>query len=142
MVQWTVPSSNTTTARVRVTATDVAGNSASDESDADFTISSTIDVPLAALPTEFALRQNVPNPLTSQTTIRFALPEQSRVSLTIYDASGRRIRSLVNGVLPPSEQSVVWNGRDESGSRVRPGIYFARFQANGFSATKRMVVTK
>ena len=54
------------------------------------------------------------------------LPREGPVALNVYDLLGRRVRTLVDRVLPAGEQRVLWDGRDASGQAVAPGVYFAR----------------
>jgi hypothetical protein len=65
-----------------------------------------------------------PNPCVSGTRIAFSLASAASVRLEVLDAAGRRVRTLARGVLPAGGQSVSWDGRSESGSRVPAGVYF------------------
>jgi flagellar hook assembly protein FlgD len=56
--------------------------------------------------------------------VRFSVPGEGRVRADIFDAAGRRIRSLYRGMLPAGFQSLSWDGLDEAGRPARPGIYF------------------
>ncbi len=62
------------------------------------------------------------------------------MSLAVYDASGRRVRTLAAGEWPAGEQSVRWDGRDESGDRVGAGLYFVRLQAGGRVLQRRIAL--
>jgi hypothetical protein len=89
------------------------------------------------LPIGFTLEQNYPNPFRngaalraiSTTTIRYQLPKTSQVVLKIYNTFGQEVRTLVNARQPAGMNSVVWDGRDESGKEVSSGIYIYRLQA-------------
>jgi hypothetical protein len=70
-----------------------------------------------------------PNPFRATTTLRFTNPRSERVHVSIFDASGRRIRSLVDEVRPAGTFAVDWDGRSSAGEVVANGIYFARFEA-------------
>ncbi|MCX7785523.1 MAG: T9SS type A sorting domain-containing protein, partial [candidate division WOR-3 bacterium] len=72
----------------------------------------------------FMLYQNSPNPFKSQTTIRYSISAQSKVSLVIYDVSGRLIKTLVNERKAPGIYSIIWNGTDDNGRKVGQGVYF------------------
>ncbi|MEE9270030.1 MAG: FlgD immunoglobulin-like domain containing protein [Candidatus Krumholzibacteria bacterium] len=76
--------------------------------------------------------------------IRFDVPAGGgRVSLRIYDAGGRLVRTLVDAnVRTPGERQVMWDGRNTRGRRVASGIYFYRLQGPGFSKTRKMVLVK
>jgi hypothetical protein len=98
-----------------------------------------IDPPL---PENFALHQNYPNPFNPTTTIRYDVPEQSHVSLIIYNILGQKIRTLVNESKEAQIHSVIWDGIDDNGRLVPSGIYFYRMNAGSVVKTKTMVLTK
>ncbi len=77
---------------------------------------------------EFALASQ-PNPTAGATTISFSLPRAGEVSLAIYDASGRSIRTLLLGSRGPGRYAIRWDGRDEKGIEVPSGIYFYKLFA-------------
>ena len=62
--------------------------------------------------------------------------------MDIFDLSGRRIRSLARGVLPAGERRLVWDGRDEQGTRVEGGLYFVRATLPGFEVKRRVVIVR
>jgi flagellar hook assembly protein FlgD len=64
------------------------------------------------------------------------------VRLDLYDTSGRRVRTIVDGRRPAGFHTTLWDGRDESGGRVASGVYFVRMQAGDFDRTRRLVVVK
>jgi len=88
------------------------------------------------------LDQNYPNPFNPWTTIRFAVPERSRVRLTIHDVSGRLISVLENGVMPAGEHSIPWRGLTDDGRPVASGVYFYRLATESGTESRRMVVAK
>lgn len=96
----------------------------------------------ATLPTAFAVEQNYPNPFNPATDIRFALPGASDVEITIYNALGQKVNTLVNRKFDAGFHSVKWNGTDERGSGVSSGIYFYRVSAGAFSSVKKMLLVK
>ncbi len=89
-----------------------------------------------------SLAQNEPNPFNPQTTIRYTMPATGNVTINIYDASGRLVRSLLNGVKEAGSHNVTWNGTDNNNSPVSSGIYFYRLTAGKFSETKKMTLLK
>jgi PKD repeat protein len=95
-----------------------------------------------ALPTEFALEGNYPNPFNPTTTIRFALPEASAVRLTVYDILGREVARVLDITLPAGRHEAIWDGRSDAGATVSSGTYLLRMIAGSFSSTTRMVVVK
>jgi serine protease AprX len=70
-----------------------------------------------------------PNPASLRTTVSFRVPSRSRVTLSVYDASGRLVRALVAGVKDAGEHAVEWDGRDSSERNVASGVYFVRMKA-------------
>jgi len=92
---------------------------------------------LENLPTEFALIGGYPNPFNASITIRYALPEQSDVTIDIFDLLGRKIETIVDEVKPAGYHQVTWNA-DENAS----GAYFYRIKAGRFSDTKKMTLLK
>lgn len=94
------------------------------------------------LPNFFTLRQNYPNPFNLQTSISFYLPEKSEVNLAIYNILGQKVRTLVDGPMEPGSHTVIWNGKNESGSVVASGIYFYKLNAGDNTVTKKMSLLK
>ena len=80
------------------------------------------------IPETFALHQNYPNPFNPVTTIRYDLPEQSFVTIVIYDLLGRAVRQLVNSTRDAGYKSVVWDSKDEFGRIMSAGIYLYQIQ--------------
>jgi hypothetical protein len=94
------------------------------------------------IPVAFSLDQNYPNPFNPTTQIRFGIPQQSRVLLTIYDVLGRAVSRLVDGTQPAGYFEVTWNGINDAGAKVASGIYFYKLTAGTFVETKKMILTK
>jgi hypothetical protein len=94
------------------------------------------------MPDMFALKQNHPNPFNPTTTINFAIPNASEVSLEVYNVTGQRVVTLTEGYLEAGEHMVEWNGRDSNGQSASSGIYFYRIKAGEFSATRKMILLK
>ncbi len=94
------------------------------------------------LPKQFQLSQNYPNPFNPSTRIAFSLPKESRVSLQVFDMMGRVVATLVDEVLPAGRHAVVWNGRASDGRLMASGIYFYRLKADGYIATRKMMLQK
>ena len=83
----------------------------------------------------FALLQNAPNPSRGVTVIRYSLPVKSKVNLSLYDIQGRQVRVLVDALKEPGEHRLEVDTRT-----LGKGVYFYRMQADGFMASKRLVV--
>ncbi len=98
-----------------------------------------------AIPTDpsfVTLGPNSPNPFNPTTTIRFELRSRQLVSLVIYDAAGRAVRTLVHGETGPGVHTVVWDGENDSGRSVTSGVYFARIVADRSSETRKMMLVR
>ncbi len=95
-----------------------------------------------AMPDQFSLDQNFPNPFNPMTTIRFVVPSQSHVRLDIHNILGQQVKSLIDETLPRGEYTVTWHGADESEQPVASGIYFYRLSADSFSQCRKMVLLK
>ncbi|MBT8400750.1 MAG: T9SS type A sorting domain-containing protein, partial [Rhodothermia bacterium] len=91
----------------------------------------------AELPSDFALGQNYPNPFNPSTTIEFALPQTSQVTITVYDATGRLIGTVVDNLMPAGQHSVTLQG-----DGLASGVYFYEMKAGNHEETKSMIVMK
>lgn len=90
----------------------------------------------------FELFHNYPNPFNPRTEIKYALPNDCHVKLTIYNILGQRVRVLVDEYQSAGHKSVKWDGKDEQGREVSSGVYFYRIQAGDFVQSKKMVLMK
>jgi hypothetical protein len=90
-------------------------------------------------PARFTLEPARPNPFSDRTEVRFALPVATEARLDVFDASGARVRTLGSGLLPLGRHAVVWDGRDEHGRTVGPGVYHCVLTAAGFRAVQKLV---
>jgi len=89
-------------------------------------------------PQTFALLSNYPNPFNPNTTISFSLDNTQDIHLDVFDASGRKIRTLAQGIMQQGRHSMSWNGADDNGNGVPSGIYFCRLTGNGKSELHKM----
>ncbi|MEZ4654519.1 MAG: FlgD immunoglobulin-like domain containing protein [Candidatus Eisenbacteria bacterium] len=120
-----------------VTTSDHAGNESGDAN-----VGNTSSAPQTDLPRSFALDAAYPNPLRSSSTITFDMPESAPVTLRIVDVAGRQVRVLVEGQLTAGRHAASWDGRNERGVPLAPGVYFARLEAGSFRAGQRLVVVR
>ncbi len=95
-----------------------------------------------AAPTELALAPIAPNPARANARLEYALPRTGRVALALFDAQGRRVRTLLDGVLPAGRGSVAWDGRDQGGAAVGSGLYFVRLEMEGRVLARRMAYVR
>lgn len=96
----------------------------------------------ATLPKEYALRGNYPNPFNAKTIISFALPQESRVTLDIYNILGQKVRTLVDGAMPAGNHKLEWDGTDHNGAGVSSGVYLYKLKADDFTRVNRMTLLK
>jgi formylglycine-generating enzyme required for sulfatase activity len=94
------------------------------------------------LPERFTLYQNYPNPFNPVTTLRYDLPENSLVNITIYDMLGREVITLIDQTQDAGYRSVNWNATNNYGKPVSAGIYLYQIQAGEYISTKKMVLLK
>ena len=103
------------------------------------------DVSLAdvtVMPEKFTIHQNYPNPFNPVTTLRYDLPENGNVNITIYDMLGRQVKTLINQNQDAGYRSVIWNATNNYGEPVSAGIYLYQIQAGEYMQTKKMVLLK
>jgi len=85
------------------------------------------------------LLPGAPNPFRDRLWIGFDIARPGRAELALYDASGRRLRTLFDGWLPPMRRALVWDGRDDQGRPLPSGAYFLRLNAPGREETQRLI---
>jgi hypothetical protein len=93
-------------------------------------------------PIAITVHQNYPNPFNKETVIEYYLPIQSNVSLKVYSATGRCIKTLVNSSIEKGMHTAYWNGTDAKGKKVATGIYFYRFETEEFSTVKKLILLR
>jgi hypothetical protein len=106
------------------------------------TVALNSQAPSAALPTQFELSQNTPNPFNPSTDIRFALPKAGKVTLSIYNVLGQHVTTLVDDYMNAGYQTVNWDGTDRHGGVAASGVYFYRLKTDAFTDTKKMLLLK
>jgi hypothetical protein len=100
-----------------------------------------------ALPQQFAVSPNYPNPFNPTTTINYQLPHAAEAELVIYNVLGQQVRRLVSGQISPGYYQATWDGRNETGMAVGSGIYIYRFRATAagetaFEQIRKMILMK
>ncbi len=100
-------------------------------------LASSVEQIPSSVPKEFRLQQNYPNPFNPTTTIEFALPKQSNVTLKLFDILGREVATLVDDELESGVHKINFDGKD-----LASGIYFYRIHAEGFLKTKKLMLLK
>jgi hypothetical protein len=94
------------------------------------------------IPEAFVLHQNYPNPFNPITSLRYDLPEDGLVNITIYDMMGRIVKTLVNSSQTAGYKSVQWYATNDRNEPVSAGLYLYTIQAGKFRQTKKMVLLK
>ncbi len=133
------------TLEVRVTVTCKESNIVAAPALTD--VLSTLWQELSEVPAETALLSNYPNPFNPETWIPYHLAEPADVTLTIYSADGKLVRTLAlgyqsAGVYESKSRAAYWDGRNAFGERVASGLYLYTFTAGEFAATGRMLILK
>jgi len=94
------------------------------------------------IPTVYKVHQNNPNPFNPVTTLRYDLPEDALVNITIYDLMGRQVSNLISNQQTAGYKSIRWNATNNAGQPVAAGLYLYTIQAGEFRQTKKMVLLK
>ena len=95
-----------------------------------------------AIPEQFSLHQNYPNPFNPVTTLRYDLPENALINITIYDMLGRQVKTLMDQTQDAGYRSIIWDATNDYGKPVSAGIYLYQIQAGEYISTKKMVLLK
>ena len=90
----------------------------------------------------FPILYNYPNPFNPVTHLRYNLPEDALVNITIYDMMGRQVSTLVSSQQTAGFKSVVWNADNDKGTSVSAGLYLYTIEAGQYRQTKKMVLLK
>ena len=101
-----------------------------------------MDISLSDIPNNFRLYNAYPNPFNPTTMIQYDLPEDSFISINIYDMIGRHVRTMLNKRITAGQRSIIWDGTDSSGQPVSAGTYFFTIKTDQFSSTKKMIMLK
>jgi hypothetical protein len=88
-------------------------------------------------PSRFSLYQNFPNPFNPTTTFMYELPQESKVTLTVFDLRGCLVETIVNQTQPAGYYSVLWDAEKYSS-----GVYLYRFQAGDFRQMRKCLIIK
>lgn len=96
-----------------------------------------VDQPAAVI-----FRVGHPNPFREHTNISYSLSKPTQVELSVYDASGRFVRCLVQGMQNAGEYESAWDGKNDSGKRLAAGVYFVRFKTGGSEKVEKAVLIR
>jgi len=93
-------------------------------------------------PKNYKLYQNYPNPFNNSTVISFALPENQKATLKIYDNNGRVVTQLANDVFKAGVHHIRWDGTDDRNRSVASGVYFYEFRVKDNSSVKKLILLR
>jgi aminopeptidase N len=94
------------------------------------------------IPKEFNLEQNYPNPFNPITKIKFHLPKENFITLSIYNLMGQIIKKLMSEKLQPGIYEKFWDGTNNNGEKVASGIYIYKLKSDSYSSAKKLILTK
>ena len=97
---------------------------------------------LSVVPVKLLLYNNYPNPFNPITTIQYDLPEQSYVTITIYDILGRQIKILFDQTQDAGYKTVIWNATNDYGKPMSAGVYLFQIRSGEFFQTRKMLLLK
>lgn len=135
---WIVPQYNSDSCLIKIS--NLANEDIYDTSDNVFSIVLPTSIPIdisSQVPLKFIVMQNYPNPFNPSTKIKYSIPQKNHVSLKIYNALGKEIITLVNGINSAGNYEVTFDG-----SNIASGIYFYQIKAGDYLETKKFVLLK
>jgi hypothetical protein len=97
---------------------------------------------LLAVPEEYEMSVNFPNPFNSLTTVKYAVPAASHVTIEVYSVLGQRVRTLVDELKTAGYHTVQWDGKNEAGQMVSSGTYIYKMQSGDFVHTQKVVMAQ
>jgi flagellar hook assembly protein FlgD len=89
-----------------------------------------------------ALYPSRPNPFNPRTVIRYSLAAEGPARIDLFDATGRRVRTLIEGRQTAGPHEIVWNGEDGSGHPLGSGVYWVELSAGSYRSSKKLVLLK
>jgi hypothetical protein len=102
-----------------------------------------VDAPaIAEARFEFRLDPLTPNPVRGKIEVRFSVPRRTLVTMDVYNVNGQRVRRLVDEMLDGGVHGHSWDGVAQSGEAVANGVYFVRLEADGRSASRKLVLLR
>ncbi|MFH1679152.1 MAG: FlgD immunoglobulin-like domain containing protein [Candidatus Eisenbacteria bacterium] len=102
----------------------------------------TVGVADAGVPRPEILSANRPNPFNPSTSLTVRLDRAETGSVSVFDAGGRHVRTLADGLLAAGETELVWHGTDDGGNPVRSGVYFVRVEAGERALTRKVSLVR
>jgi hypothetical protein len=93
-------------------------------------------------PVSFDMVDPYPNPFNASVNLEFDLNRGASVILTVYDARGRIVRTLIDRLLPAGRHHIIWDGSDTAGLNVATGVYFVRLSARDHMLTRKILLLR
>jgi hypothetical protein len=100
------------------------------------------DASAEAIPEEYGLFQNHPNPFNPSTTLKYALPKAGHVTIKIYNTLGQHLRTLVDADKTAGYHTIQWDGKNQAGELVASGTYIFQMQSGDFLQSRKMLFMK
>lgn len=95
-----------------------------------------------AVPKEFSLSANYPNPFNPSTKFRVAVPQDAYVEVVVYDILGRKVATLVHDVRTAGYHTIEWNGLTDDNASAVTGVYFVRMASGSFTQIQKIMLMK
>ena len=135
-----------TGSNIIMTLSDCLGNVCSDhlgiKTVFDLSASGLEDISIELYPQTYTLDQNYPNQFNPSTTIRFRMQKAATVNISVFDISGKHIRTITHSFYPAGNHEVSWDGTSENNLSVGSGIYFYRMQTGNGVIIKKMILLR
>ncbi len=135
-------SGNIVTIKIRIKDKNAESNISGSCSLNDYLNSDLGTLAVNSVPAEFKMSQNYPNPFNPSTKIMYQLPGKGHVQLEIYNALGKRVKTLVSREEEGGFYTVDWNGKNDNGYNLPSGIYIYRITSGSFVSVKKMTLIK
>lgn len=84
----------------------------------------------------------VPNPFNPKATLAFELAEPGKVTVRVFDVTGRRLRALADEAMPAGRYDLTWDGRDDAGAELASGVYFIQMRAGRYAGVRKAVLVR
>ena len=105
-------------------------------------IDSSLDNSGINIPSDISIDNIYPNPFNPTTTIRYDLPEDSNVRISIYNLLGQEVKLLTNKFEAAGYRTIRWHGKDKFNQDVSAGIYFLLMETSNFTSTRKLILLK
>ena len=97
---------------------------------------------VVAVPNDFALHPNYPNPFNPSTNIDFDIVKDGHTKIVVYDIMGRQIKNLIGENMKAGYHTIAWNGKNDSGNNVSAGVYLCTLSTSSFTKTIKLLLLK